>query len=94
VNQRPKRLTLAIVAIAAIAAIGCSKAIPIIPCASADAGGEHDETITVARGSNDYGLDVDQCAASGQCDALCYEVRGKPGWGGRDRDRRAPTHCL
>jgi hypothetical protein len=48
-----------------------------------DAGAQREDMVTVARGSQDYALDIDQCASSGQCDALCYDVRGKPGDGTR-----------
>ena len=38
--------------------------------------------VTVVRGSGSY-LAFDQCAASGQCDALCNDVRGSPRDGNR-----------
>jgi hypothetical protein len=67
-------------AVAAMAIGSCSKSTSI---ACSDAGAEHEDVLTVARGSDEDALDVDQCAASGQCDALCYDVRGKPGDGSR-----------
>jgi hypothetical protein len=65
-------------AVGAIAIGACSKSTSI---ARSDAGVQHDDMVTVARGSEN-GPDFDQCA-SGQCDALCDDARGKPGDGSR-----------
>ena len=67
-------------ALAAMAIASCSKSNSI---ACSDAGAQHEDMVTIARGSTEYALDVDQCAASGQCDALCNDVRGDPGNGAR-----------
>ena len=73
------RLGTLLWALGATAIGACSKSIVENNCS--DVGVQHEDMVTVVRGSNDYALDVDQCAASGQCDALCYDVRGKPGDG-------------
>jgi hypothetical protein len=65
----------------ALGAIGigaCSKSTSI---ACADAGVQHEDRVTVARGSEN-GADFDQCAF-GQCGALCDDARGKQGDGSR-----------
>jgi hypothetical protein len=77
-----QRLGKLIWALGAIASGACSKSMPMNACADAGAQ-QHEDMVTVARGSSGYALDVDQCAVSGQCDALCEDVRGNPGDGTR-----------
>jgi hypothetical protein len=79
--MRP-RLGKLIWALGAIASGACSKAMPMNTCADAGAQ-QHEDMVTVTRGSSGYASDVDQCAASGQCDALCDDLRGNPGDGTR-----------
>src|ERR1700729_3519068 len=69
-------------ALGAIAIGACSTSMPMNACADAGAQ-QHEDMVTVARGSNEYALDVDRCAASGDCDALCDDVRGNRGDGTR-----------
>jgi hypothetical protein len=65
-------------ALGAMAIGGCSKT----PVACSDPGVQHEDMVTVARAS-EVGSDVDQCAASGDCYALCDDIRGNPGNGTR-----------
>jgi hypothetical protein len=78
IKKMRSQLGKVIWALAAIAIGACSKSTSI---ACSDAGVEHEDLITVTRGTEN-GPDFDQCV-SGQCDALCDDARGKPGNGSR-----------
>src|SRR5450432_1239223 len=67
-------------ALGATAIGACSKSIVENNCS--DVGVQHEDMVTVVRGSGSY-LDFDQCASSGQCYALCSDVRADPGDGHR-----------
>jgi hypothetical protein len=77
-RRRPGKLLWAL---GAMAIAACSKSMPM-PIACGDAGAQqHEDMVTVALGSQN-GPDFDRCA-SGDCNALCTDVRGNPGDGSR-----------
>jgi hypothetical protein len=73
-----KRIGRTVAVVAASLGLGCSGA-SSMNCS--DAGTMHDETIMVSRGDMN-GVDFDMCA-SGNCAALCSDLRGRPGDGTR-----------